>query len=179
MNAWAQRAAHECERFYPIINDALSSTGYKPATQIKLSLKKTYDGVAAAGGGEIVGSVSYFKDHPDDIGAMIHETTHIVQNYQHDNTPGWLVEGISDYIRFFKYEPGKLGRLSASTSHYNDAYRASAAFLAFVNDKYDRELVKKLNALLREGKYSDEIFKRLTGRNLEQLDHEWRATLPE
>jgi hypothetical protein len=37
--------------------------------------------------------------------------------------------------------------------------------------------VKKLNALLRAGKYSDDEFERHTGKNLKQLDEEWRATL--
>ena len=40
---------------------------------------------------------------------MVHETTHVVQAYRRGARPGWLVEGISDYIRFFKFEPGKLG----------------------------------------------------------------------
>jgi Peptidase of plants and bacteria len=177
MKEWAEEAARACERSYPMINDELQSDGYKPRTEVKLSLKTSYRGVAGASDGEIVGSVRYFKSHPDDIGAMIHETTHIVQNYKHGDNPGWLVEGISDYLRFFKYEPGKLGRINAARAHYNDAYRTSAAFLAFVGEKYDKQLVKKLNALMREGKYSDEAFERLTGKNLEQLDNEWRLTL--
>jgi hypothetical protein len=177
MKEWAEKVVRACEQAYPMINDELQSDGYKPPTEVKLSLKTSYRGVAAASRGEIVGSVRYFKDHPQDVGAMIHETTHIVQNYQHGEKPGWLVEGISDYLRFFKYEPGKLGRIDAAKAHYNDAYRTSAAFLAFVSEKYDKHLVKKLNAILREGKYSDQAFERLTGKNLKQLDEEWRATL--
>jgi hypothetical protein len=41
----------------------------------------------------------------------------------------------------------------------------------------EKKLVRKLNALLRAGKYSDDDFERLTGQNLKQLDEEWRATL--
>jgi hypothetical protein len=177
LKVWAEKVARTCERWYPMINDELQSDGYKPPTEVKLALKSSYDGVAAASGGEIVGSVRYFKNHPDDVGAMIHETTHIVQNYQHGEKPGWLVEGISDYLRFFKYEPGKLGRINAARAHYNDAYRTSAAFLAFVGIKYDKKLVRKLNSLLRAGTYSDDDFERLTGKNLKQLEKEWRATL--
>ena len=47
-----------------------------------MTLKKSYRGVAAASGSRITGSVKYFKDHPDDVGAMIHETAHIVQHYR-------------------------------------------------------------------------------------------------
>ncbi len=91
--------------------------------------------------------------------------------------PGWLVEGISDYIRFFKFEPGKLGRINARTAHYDGSYRVSAAFLAYLTEKYDKEIVKKLNALLREGRYEENAFQKLTGKPLKELDEEWRATL--
>ena len=36
---------------------------------------------------------------------MVHETVHCVQQYRTRNNAHWLVEGIADYIRFFKYEP--------------------------------------------------------------------------
>ncbi len=174
---WAEKVARVCEKSYPMINDELKSDGYKPPTTVTMALKNSYRGVAAAGGGRIVGSVKYFKDHPDDIGAMVHETSHIVQHYRGRNNPGWLVEGVSDYVRFFKYEPGKLGRVDADRAHYNGSYRTTAAFLAYVTDRYDKQIVRKLNAMMREGKYTKDAFKQLTGKTEAELDAEWRATL--
>jgi hypothetical protein len=174
---WAEKAARACEKAYPMINEALKSDGYKPPTTVTMALKSNYRGVAAAGGGRIVGSVKYFKDHPGDIGAMVHETSHIVQRYRSRNNSGWLVDGVSDYVRFFKYEPGKLGRIDTKHSHYNDSYRTTAAFLAYLTEKYDKQIVLKLNALMREGKYTNETFKQLTGKTEIELDEEWRATL--
>jgi hypothetical protein len=141
-----------------------------------MTLKKRYRGIAHAEGDRIVGSASYFKQHRDDVGAMVHETTHVVQHYTVDN-PGWLVEGVSDYIRFFKFEPGKLGKINAERAHYDGGYRVTAAFLAFVAGKYDDQLVLKLNRLMREGHYKDEVFHELTGKNLHELDEEWRSSL--
>jgi hypothetical protein len=174
---WAEKVVRVCEKWYPMINEELRSDGYKPPTLVTMALKNSYRGVAAAGGGRIVGSVKYFKAHPDDIGAMVHETTHIVQHYRSRNNPSWLVEGVSDYVRFFKYEPGKLGRIDRDRAHYNASYRTTAAFLAYVSDKYDKTLVKKLNAMMREGKYTKDAFKQLTGKTETELDDEWRATL--
>jgi Peptidase of plants and bacteria len=176
MKTWAENTARVCERAYPMINEELKSDGFKPPRRISMALKKSYRGVAAASGDRIVGSVSYFKQHRDDVGAMVHETTHVVQHYRGQN-PGWLVEGVSDYVRFFKFEPGKIGKINAERAHYNGSYRVTAAFLAFVAGKYDKELVKKLNKLMREGHYKDEIFHELTGKNLHELDEEWRASL--
>jgi hypothetical protein len=108
---------------------------------------------------------------------MVHETTHVVQHYHGRDNPGWLVEGISDYVRFFKFEPGKLGRINPEHAHYNGGYRITAAFLAHVSAQYDKQLVRKLNALCRDGRYKDECFRELTGKSLEELDREWVASL--
>ncbi len=177
MKDWADKAARICERQYPMINEELKSDGFRPRRVVKMTLRKDYRGVAAAGGGRITGSVKWFKDRPQDVGAMVHETVHIVQDYRSRGNPGWLVEGIADYIRFFKYEPGKLGPINPKRAHYNGSYRVTAAFLAYVTEKYDKGLVRKLNQLMREGKYKEEAFQTLTGKTVQELDEQWRATL--
>ncbi len=177
MKEWAEKAARVCERQYPMICDELQSDGFKPLTVIRMTLKNDYKGVAAAGGGRITGSVKYFQGHLDDIGAMVHETVHCVQLYRGRGNPGWLVEGVADYIRFFKYEPGKIGRLNPERAKYDGSYRTTAAFLAFVTDKYDRQVVKKLNVAMREGKYKPELWKDYTGKAVEELGREWQQSL--
>lgn len=177
MKDWAEKVAKVCALAYPMINEELKSEGYKPPSVVTLAMKSDYRGVAFASGSRITGSVKYFEDHPDDVGAMIHETTHVVQHYNGRNNPGWLVEGVSDYVRFFKFEPAKIGRINAERAHYDGSYRVTAAFLAFVTYKYDKQLVQKLNKLMREGRYKKEAFKELTGKDLETLDQEWRASL--
>ena len=177
MQSWADDVARLCERWYPRINDELQSDGFRPATRITMTMKKDYRGVAEAGGTRITGSVRFFKAHPDDKGAMIHETTHIVQRYRSRSNPGWLVEGVSDYFRFFIYEPGKAGKVDPDKAHYNDSYRTTAAFLDYVSRIHDKQLVLKLNRAMRAGTYKPELFHELTGKTLEELDDAWRASL--
>ncbi|OWK35595.1 basic secretory protein-like protein [Fimbriiglobus ruber] len=177
MKTWAEKTARICERQYPMICEELKSDGFKPLTVIRMALKSDYNGVAEAGGGRIRGSVKFFKAHPEDIGAMVHETVHCVQFYRSRGNPGWLVEGVADYIRFFKYEPGKIGRLTPERAKYDGSYRVSAAFLGFVTEKYDKETVRKLNAVMREGKYKETVWKDITGKSLVELGQEWRASL--
>src|SRR5262249_27412311 len=74
--------------------------------------------------------------------------------------------------------PGTPRPTRSERAHYNGSYHVTAAFLAFLTEKYDRELGRKLNAVMREGKYKNEGFKELTGKTLQQLDEEWRASLP-
>jgi hypothetical protein len=177
MKDWIEKVAHICERQYQMICEELRSEGFKPRQQVTMTLKKDYKGVAYTSGGTITGAVRYFKAHPEDLGAMVHETVHVVQNYRGGDRPGWLVEGIADYIRFFKYEPGKIGRMNPDRVRYDGSYRQSAAFLAYVTKRYNKELVRKINALLREGKYKEEVFKELTGKTVQELGEEWKASL--
>ncbi|HEV3344602.1 MAG TPA: basic secretory protein-like protein [Pirellulales bacterium] len=177
MKEWADKAAAMCQRTYPMINEELKAEGYKPPRLITMALKSAYRGVAETSGNHILGSVKFFQDHPDDVGAMVHETVHVVQSYRGRRNPSWLVEGVADYVRFFKYEPGNLGPIDAERARYNGSYRVSAAFLAFLVEKYDQQIVGKLNRLMRAGEYREETFRELTGKSLDQLDDEWRATL--
>jgi hypothetical protein len=178
MREWGEKVVRVCERQYPMICDLLASDGFAPPTQIRMTLRNDYKGVAAAGGGRITGSVTYFKANPNDVGAMVHETVHCVQNYRARGNPGWLVEGVADYVRFFRYEPGRLGvKLTPERARYDASYRVTAAFLAFVSDRYDPQLVTKLNAVMRQGKYDPGVWKALTGKSVEELGQEWRQSL--
>jgi hypothetical protein len=177
MKDWAEKSARICERQYPLLCDDLRSEGFTPRRVITMTLKSSYEGVAETGGGHITGSVKYFKSHADDFGAMVHETVHAVQDYHSRRNPGWLVEGIADYERFFKYEPGKAGRMDPERSHFDGSYRVTATFLNYTSEKHEKELVRKLNAHMRAGDYKDDLFKDLTGKTLQELDDEWRETL--
>jgi hypothetical protein len=177
LKEWAEAAARVCEQHYGMICDELMSDGFKPRTIIPMTITTKYNGVAMASRSRITGSAKYFKSHPTDVGAMVHETVHCVQQYRARNNPGWLVEGVADYIRFWKYEPGKAGRLSLRRAKYDGSYRVTAAFLAYLAEKHDPQIVKKLNARMRAGKYSEAVWKELTGKSVEQLNQEWRQSL--
>ena len=177
MKEWADKAARVCERQYPMICDSLPSDAFKPLTAIRMTLKSDYAGVAQAGGGRITGSVKYFKANPNDIGAMVHETVHCVQLYRGRGNPGWLVEGVADYVRFFKYEATKPRPLAPERAKYDGSYRTTAAFLAFLAETYDPQIVRKLNAVMREGKYKEDVWKELTGKPVEELGREWQKSL--
>jgi hypothetical protein len=177
MKEWADKAARICERQYPLLCEDLKSGGWTPPRVVTMTLKSDYRGVAETGGDHITGSVKYFKSHPEDFGAMVHETVHTIQGYRGRNNPGWLVEGIADYERFFKYEPGKAGPVDADKAHYDGSYRITATFLNYVSEKYDKELVRKINARMRAAEYKDELFKDVTGKSLKELDDEWRESL--
>jgi hypothetical protein len=46
MSGWVHDVARLCERWYPRINQELKSPGFHPPTQISITLKQSYNGVA-------------------------------------------------------------------------------------------------------------------------------------
>jgi hypothetical protein len=177
MKEWLEQVARTCEKQYPMICEELKGDGYTPPTLIKMTLKKDYNGVAAASGTRITGSVKYFEKKKDDVGAFVHETVHCVQQYGGRGNPGWLVEGVADYVRFFKYEANKPKPLAPEKAKYDGSYRTTAAFLAYLVDTRDKEIVRKLNDTMRKGKYTADVWKELTGKPVEELGREWQKSL--
>ena len=177
LKPWAEATARACERAYAMINDELGRDGYRPPRRIDLIVRADYRGVSGMSGTHIVASADHFRRHrDDDDGAILHETVHVAQGYRRGPRPGWLVEGICDYVRFFRWEPGKLGRIDPATARYDRGYRVTAAFLAHLVERYDRDIVRRLTRALRAGEY-DDLFRQFTGKTVHELDEEWRATL--
>lgn len=177
LKGWADEAARACEGAYGLIADALRSDGYKPPRVVRMSLKDGVDVPAYAAGDRITGSTKWFRRHPEDVGAMVHESAHVVQRYRGRNNPGWLVEGVADYVRFVLYEPQNIGPIDAEKARYDQSYRVTARFLGYIVEKYDPDFVLKLNRAMRERQYSDDLFKESTGKTMEELGDEWKASL--
>jgi len=110
---------------------------------------------------------------------------HVVQNYwsrrgnsNAAKTPGWVVEGIADYVRWFLYEPQSHGaeitKENFAKANYDSSYRVTGNFLYWLTQTYDKDLVQKLNAAAREGRYAESIWKDLTGKTMQELGDEWK-----
>lgn len=167
--AFALKAKELCEEWYPKLNELLFGPDQPlPRKEITLEFKQM-DGVAYASRGRIVISAEWVtKKAPDDYGMVIHELTHIVQNYR-GGGESWLTEGIADYVRDFIFEPGKRRlRVNPDRASYKDGYTTTAVFLDWLQKKTQPDLVKRLNQASRDRTYSPETFKQLTGKNVEE-----------
>ncbi|MDB5291947.1 MAG: hypothetical protein JWL69_3188, partial [Phycisphaerales bacterium] len=177
-------------KWYPIIVEMLPSDDYTAPVKFTLVIENPGRGVAATGGTKIMCAAPWFRRNlkGEAVGAVVHEMVHVVQQYgraRRNNPdavrpPGWLVEAMADYIRWFKYEPQSHGAdrvRDPANAKYDSPYRVGANFLNFVTDKYDKEIVKQLNAAMRQGKYSDELWKKYTGKTADELGQEWKDGL--
>ena len=175
---WAKRAQKDAEEEYPAIAERLASEGFTPPRQAMLIFKKdTKVQIAATGGDKITFNRAWIDSHPKDTGTVIHELAHVIQAYKGRN-PGWLVEGIADYIRWWIWEPPERRRLpNPARFKYTNSYQDTAAFLYWAEKQYDKDLVHKLNKHCRGNSYKDELFKEFTGKDLDTLSKEFAESL--
>lgn len=192
LTEWVQKElAPVVEKWYPRIVKMLPSEGYQAPANVNIRFRADMQGVAAAGGTQISCAARWFRGQlqGEAKGAVVHELVHVVQNYglgrrnnrNASRNPGWLVEGIADYIRWFLYEPethgAEITRRNISGARYDGNYRVSANFLNWVTETYDKEIVRKFNAAAREGKYNEELWKKFTGFTVQELGDKWKAVM--
>ncbi|QJE98593.1 basic secretory protein-like protein [Luteolibacter luteus] len=180
------------EKWYPKLVELLPSKGYRAPDQVSFEFKTDMGGTPAyAVGNKISLNAQWYPDQlkGEAKGCAIHEMGHVVQNYWRagetnrnpKETPGWVTEGICDYIRWFLYEPESkgagLGEDQADRVKYDNSYRISGNFLDWVVTEKDEALLQKLNAVAREGDYEEKLWKEWTGKDLEELNTEWKEAI--
>jgi len=192
LTEWAHKElAPVLQNWYPKIVKMLPSEGYQAPGSVRITFSPNMRGVAATGGTSVRCGAGWFRRQlqGEAKGAVVHELVHVVQQYGRvrrsdpnaTRTPGWLVEGIADYIRWFLYEPETRGAEVTSRNiaraRYDSSYRISGNFLNWVTETYDKNIVRKLNAAARQGRYKESLWKEATGRTVQQLGDEWKKSL--
>lgn len=180
--------------WYPRIVEMLPSAGFVAPQKVTLRYQpgSKMEGIPAyAQGGTITMNAPWMnrERNREAKGAVVHEMVHVVQGYQgrrnrgvrREPTPGWIVEGIPDYIRWFLYEPQSkgalLGKEALSKAKHDASYRVSANFIDWVIRTHDPKgtLLPQLNAAAREGRYSSDVWKELTGKTEHELADQWKS----
>jgi len=177
MAGWAARARELCLESYPMILSHLRVEGHDPPARARIVFKDMR-GVAGTSGGTITCGVGWFKGHPDDYGAVIHELCHVVQDYGRQRIPGWVTEGIADWVRWFNYEPAdRRPRVNPRRAKYTDSYQTTAAFFDWIVRTKDKTFVSRLNAACRGGEYKPRLFEEYAGKTVDDLWAEFIASL--
>ncbi len=175
--------------WYPKIVAMLPSEGYTAPTDVTFRFRGDMGNIpGSATGASVNMNLRWFRGERDReaLGCVVHEMVHVVQNYWRPRrdrslapTPGWLSEGIPDYIRWFLFEPQSKGAEitegNLALAKYDGSYRVSGNFLDWVTRTYDKEIVRKLNAAAREGIYTEELWKDVTGKTVKELGNEWKS----
>ncbi|MCM5528632.1 basic secretory family protein [Parasegetibacter sp. NRK P23] len=118
---------------YPMIHERYGKRGGNEGWEVYVRFDPELTNVPAyASDGKLTFSNEWFKKNPNDIGVLTHEAIHLLQKDYQRGVPGWLVEGMADYIRHtYKKIAHEAFPLPADTKtrNYTDAYRVTARFL--------------------------------------------------
>ena len=189
---WAEKELKPVvQSWYPRLVALLASDGYQAPAEIVLRFRDDMGGTpASAGGASINLNAVWFRRElkREALGSVVHEMVHVVQNYGRarrtspnaSSTPGWLVEGIADYVRWFLYEPQTRGaemtKRNIAGAKYDASYRVTGNFLDWATQTHDKELVRKLNAAAREGRYAESLWQEWTGKSVQELGDDWKKS---
>src|ERR1700761_1266771 len=165
--------------FFIVYPELAKTYNKKTLKEVKMLIDTTYKGVAGTDNGKVTVSSEWLHKRPEDIDVVTHEVMHIVQDYGESTGPGWLTEGIADYARY------KFGVNNAAakwslpaykpTQKYTDAYRVTARFLVWIEEKVKPGVVKDFNKQLRLHTFNDNSWKTATGKTLDELWAEYAA----
>ncbi|WP_346189911.1 family 20 glycosylhydrolase [Rubritalea halochordaticola] len=168
---------------WPKIIHLIDAPVHKTRTTVNIVFNDKIKHPAHAFGDTITMSSGHLRRNKSDAkGVFVHELTHIIQNH---SGPGWFIEGVADYVRFKVINNDGWAKHNSQHINYNKplgAYWASAAFLLYLEDKYQKPIVKTVSSSLRDKTYHEGIWKELTGHTLEELTTEyqksnWKPTL--
>ncbi len=172
-DAVKQRMIDAFFKVYPAEAKAFNKKTLKKVTFI---MDPNYKGVAATAHGVVRYAPGWMLRTPTDLDVVTHEVMHIVQDYGNGAGPGWLTEGIADYVRAVFGVDNETAKWTLPaykpTQSYTNSYRITARFLIWAEKEKDKKLVKKLDANLRSHTYTDGLWKEYTGMTLDEL---WAA----
>ena len=172
---WLAMAVNVVREYYPLYDKYLETEGHVPSGNVTLQAES--GGAIGWNSDTTIGfSINYIKPGAageKDWGMIAHELVHFIQGYRDGpgtGVPGWVTEGIGDFVRHAFFEPEKEMRpVNAERASYRNAYQVSAGFLMWIAEHYDLEIVPKLNAHGRFRTYSPEVFVEYTGKSLDDL----------
>jgi hypothetical protein len=121
------------------------------------------------GGRTITLSERWFREHPDDVGCVLHELAHAYMFApDYDASTIWLIEGIADHVRdvlgfdtswtYAHFEPGKA----------TAGYQTTADLLAWLEERRPGA-VAALSRHLADGSYREGVFAEVGGAPLASL----------
>jgi len=159
--------------FYTVYPELVKTYNKHSLKEVTMVIDTAYTGVAATANGKVTISNKWLHKRPEDVDVVTHEVMHIVQDYGDSNGPGWLTEGIADYARYkFGVNNDAAGwKLPdyKATQNYDNAYRITARFLVWMEAKVKPGIVKTLDEQMRAHTFTDNTWKNLTGKTVDEL----------
>lgn len=157
---WGTKAKELIEQWHQRTANLIPTKGFEVPTELWLKIRKSNHGVAATSGARISVSSGWIEKYPEDIGCVYHELVHVIQDYKRRRVPGWMTEGIADYLRWAIYEgkPQNWFPFKDKPQGYKASYRVTGGFFLWLESDRCPGIVNKINTAIRRGIYKNETF---------------------
>ena len=162
--------------FFTVYPKLLKEYNPDAVKRVYFIIDPTYDGVAYSFGDVLVFSYDYMEGHPEEGDVAVHEIMHKIQNGYQGEVPGWLTEGIADYVRYrYGIDNPDSWELPAygDDQNYDDSYRVTARFLVWIENHEQAGFVKQLDQALRKGTNYKDFFISSLGKSIDQIWSEY------
>jgi hypothetical protein len=164
------------ETFFAVYGRMSARFNPDASRRVTFIVDPALEGIAGADGATVYFNPAYFAEHPQDTDVVVHEAMHVVQDYGQQPVPGWLVEGIADYVRHQYGVNDAVGgwklREYSPDQGVEGGYRSTGRFLVWLEANGHPGLVETLDRRARAGAYTDAVWSELTGQTLTEL---WAA----
>ncbi|KAL8740568.1 MAG: hypothetical protein Q9190_006751 [Brigantiaea leucoxantha] len=172
--------------------NASKSNSHIPPTRSVTLILQSFDGVAYTTGNDLdndhkeihfsldyIAEISETRQHDEIQGVLVHEMVHCWQWNALGTCPSGLIEGVADFVRL-KAGLNPPHWVKERSSNWDEGYQHTAYFLDWIEDKWGKGSVQKINETMMSKRYvEDEFWKGLFGKEVEQLWTEYTDTLPE
>jgi hypothetical protein len=147
---------------------------------VRLTIDPNYTGVAFTAGQAVTCASNWLAAHPWDAdGCGTHEFMHVTQGYNSPSNPGWAVEGLADYARYryglFNAQEGWALPAYSSSQHYTNAYRVTARFFVWLENRVRATILTELDDVMKAGTYTPDFWVQRTGFTVDQLWQQYGA----
>ncbi|XP_031481272.1 uncharacterized protein LOC116251255 [Nymphaea colorata] len=135
-------------------------------------------GVAFTSGNQIHLSARYIAAYSGDVrreitGVLYHEPTHVWQWDGKGQAPGWVIEGVADYVRLKAgFVPPQWVK-PGEGNNWDERSDVTARFFDYCNGLKDG-FVAELNGKMKDG-YNGRFFADILGKSLNQLWSDYKA----
>ncbi|KAI0110100.1 BSP-domain-containing protein [Daldinia grandis] len=163
-----------------------------PPTRSVTLILRDMDGVAYTTGSDLdsdhkeihfslryISSISPSSRQSAEIhGVLLHELVHCYQWNGRGRAPGGLIEGVADWVRLqCDLAPPHWSR-EQIPAKWDVGYQGTAYFLEYLEDRFGKGTVRRMNEKLRKERYEEKTFwTELVGGPIEQLFEDYKKTL--
>lgn len=163
---------------YPKLVELLNPNAPK---NVEFKFTSSWAYPASADGNSIIFSAAYLRGAFNDTDIVVHETTHVAQTELVAGLPRWIIEGTADFVRdLYGLDSKNIwsipNRYVDGKRPYTNGYGDAAAFFKWIDAVYRQNELPIAAAISRTTltePYKDDIWEKLTGKNLETLWYEY------